>query len=93
MKYKVVNGDEIFGEFSDWTGAQDCVVIALKNNPILSILQYIDYRGEWGLLQELVLERGVLPNPHFSTWTLAPYYCRLRKITLDRTGKVCYNGI
>ena len=31
-----------------------------------------------GLLQELNLERGIMPDPNFSTTTLAPYYVRLR---------------
>ena len=32
---------------------------------------------DWGMLQELNLERGITGDT-FSTWTLAPYYVRLR---------------
>ena len=66
-------------EFDDWTKAQDAAV-QLPDDGIeyVSILQWDDEHQTWGLLQELNLERGIMPNPTFSTHSLAPYYVRLR---------------
>ena len=68
-------------EFDDWTAAQDAAVQLL--NDVLDyvrILQWDDERKTWGLLQELNLERGIMPNPNFGTTTLSPYYVRLRNL-------------
>ena len=35
---------------------------------------------EWGMLQELNLARGVKPGQHWSTWTFAPYYWKMRNL-------------
>ena len=66
-------------EFDDWTKAQDAAVQLLDDGiEYVSILQWDDEHQTWGLLQELNLERGIMPNPTFSTHSLAPYYVRLR---------------
>ena len=66
-------------EFEDWTLAQDAAVQLLNDGiEYVNIMQWDDERKTWGLLQELNLERGIMPNPQFSTSTLAPYYVRLR---------------
>ena len=44
----------------------------------VSIFQWDDERKTWGLLQELNLERGIKPDPNFNSYSLAPYYVRLR---------------
>ena len=66
-------------EFDDWTLAQDAAV-QLFNDGIeyVSILRWDEEHQTWGLLQELNLERGIMPKPHFSTHSLSPYYVRLR---------------
>lgn len=72
MKYKV--GDK---EFKNWTKAQDFAVELLKSGvEYVIVFQWNEDKNSWGLLQELNLERGILPNPHFNTWALAPYYVR-----------------
>ena len=66
-------------EYDDWTDAQDSAVQLLEDGPeYVKILQWDDEDQTWGLLQELNLERGIMPNPTFSTHSLAPYYVRLR---------------
>ena len=67
-------------EFDDWTLAQDQAVQLLNDgHEYVNILIWDDDQETWGLLQELNLERGILPNPTFSSTSLAPYYVRLRK--------------
>ena len=68
-QYKV--GDK---EYDDWTDAQDEAVRLLESG--VAYVQIL--LGDGGLLQELNLERGIMPDPNFSTTTLAPYYVRLR---------------
>ena len=68
-QYKV--GDK---EYDDWTDAQDEAVRLLESG-----VEYVQILLEDdGLLQELNLERGIMPDPNFSTTTLAHYYVRLR---------------
>ena len=67
-------------EFDDWTLAQDQAVQLLNDgHEYVNILIWDDDHETWGLLQELNLERGIMPNPTFSSTSLAPYYVRLRK--------------
>ena len=67
-------------EFDDWTLAQDQAVQLLNDgHEYVNVLIWDDDHETWGLLQELNLERGILPNPTFSSTSLAPYYVRLRK--------------
>ena len=66
-------------EFDDWTAAQDAAVQLLEDgHEWVQVLQWDKEHETWGLLQELNLERGIMPDPHFSTSSLAPYYVRLR---------------
>ena len=66
-------------EFDSWTDAQDAAVQLLNDGiEYVNILEWDDDRKTWGLLQELNLERGIMPKPHFSTHSLSPYYVRLR---------------
>ena len=66
-------------EFDDWTLAQDQAVQLLEDGiEYVSILQWDKEHETWGLLQELNLERGIMPKPNFGTHSLAPYYVRLR---------------
>ena len=68
-------------KFDDWTDAQDAAVQLLKDgHEYVRVLQWDDEDQTWGLLQELNLERGIMPDPNFSTWTLSPYYVRLRNL-------------
>ena len=68
-------------EFDDWTAAQDAAVQLLDDGvEYVRIMQWNDERKTWGLLQELNLERGIMPNPNFGTTTLSPYYVRLRNL-------------
>ena len=68
-------------EFEDWTAAQDAAVQLLDDGvEYVRIMQWDDERKTWGLLQELNLERGIMPNPNFGTTTLSPYYVRLRNL-------------
>jgi hypothetical protein len=68
-------------EYNDWTDAQDAAVQLLEDGvEYVEILERSEDDGQWYLLQELNLERGIMPDPNFSTWTLAPYYVRLRKL-------------
>ena len=80
MKYKVcLLGDEYPHtqisevEYEDWTDAQDEAVRLLESG-----VEYVQIIVDDGLLQELNLERGIMPKPNFSTHSLAPYYVRLR---------------
>ncbi len=59
--------------FKDWTKAQDFAVQLLEDGE-----EWVQIRTDGGLLQELNLERGIMPDPNFSTHSLAPYYVRLR---------------
>ena len=66
-------------EYEDWTDAQDEAVRLLKDGvEWVEILERAEDDGQWYLLQELNLERGIMPDPNFSTHSLAPYYVRLR---------------
>ena len=66
-------------EFDDWTDAQDAAVQLLEDgHEYVQVLQWDDKNETWGLLQELNLERGIMPKANFSTHSLAPYYVRLR---------------
>ena len=66
-------------EFDDWTLAQDQAVQLLEDGiEYVSIMQWDKEHETWGLLQELNLERGIMPKPNFGTHSLAPYYVRLR---------------
>ncbi len=88
VKYKVcLLGDEYPHtqisevEYEDWTDAQDEAVRLLKDGvEWVEILERAEDDGQWHLLQELNLERGIMPDPNFSTWTLSPYYVRLRNL-------------
>ena len=67
-------------EFDDWTLAQDQAVQLLNDgHEYVNILIWDDDHETWGLLQELNLERGIMPNPTFSSTSLSHYYVRLRK--------------
>ena len=66
-------------EFDDWTLAQDAAVQLLEDGiEYVRILIWDDDHETWGLHLELNLERGIMPDPNFSTSSLAPYYVRLR---------------
>ena len=70
-----VNGKE----YNYWTEAQDAAVQLLEDGvEWVEILEMAEDDGQWYLLQELNLERGIMPDPNFSTHSLAPYYVRLR---------------
>ena len=72
--------DEVASEkYEDWTDAQDAAVQLLEDGvEWVEILEMAEDDGQWYLLQELNLERGIMPDPNFSTYSLAPYYVRLR---------------
>ena len=66
-------------EYNDWTEAQDAAVQLLEDGvEWVEILEMAEDDGQWYLLQEFNLERGIMPDPNFSTHSLAPYYVRLR---------------
>ena len=66
-------------KFDDWTDAQDAAVQLLEDGvEWVEILEMAEDDGQWYLLQELNLERGIMPDPNFNTQSLAPYYVRLR---------------
>ena len=68
-------------EFDDWTAAQDEAVRLLEEGEEwVQILQWSEDHNEWGLLQELNMDQGIMPNPNFNTHSLAPYYVRLRNL-------------
>ena len=74
--------DEVASEkYEDWTDAQDAAVQLLEDGvEYVQILEMAEDDGQWYLLQELNLERGIMPDPNFSTHSLAPYYVRLRNL-------------
>ena len=81
--YKVCGLDDSYpknitfeNKYDDWTAAQDKAVQLLEDG-VQWVQILIGDTDDWGLLQELNLERGITDNT-FSTWTLAPYYVRLR---------------
>ena len=67
-------------EFDDWTLAQDAAVQLLEDgHEWVQVLQWDKEHETWGLLQELNLERGIMPpSTGWNTNSLAPYYVRLR---------------
>ena len=67
-------------EFDDWTEAQDVAVRLLEEGiEYVTIMQWDKEQQTWGLLQELNLERGVMPpSSGWNTHSLTPYYVRLR---------------
>ena len=69
-------------EFDDWTLAQDQAVQLLNDGiEYVSVLQWSEDRQTWCLLQELNLERGIMPpSTGWNTNSLAPYYVRLRNL-------------
>ena len=69
-------------EFDDWTLAQDQAGQLLNDGiEYVSILQWAEDRQTWCLLQELNLERGIMPpSTGWNTQSLAPYYVRLRNL-------------
>tara|TARA_Y100000356_G_scaffold99752_1_gene85147 strand:+ start:155 stop:397 length:243 start_codon:yes stop_codon:yes gene_type:complete len=68
-------------EFDDWTLAQDQAVQLLEDgHEWVQVLIWDDEHETWGLLQELNLERGIMPpSSGWNTNSLAPYYVRLRQ--------------
>jgi len=81
--YKVCGFDDSYPrkitfekEYDDWTDAQDKAVQLLEDD-VEWVQILIGDTDDWGMLQELNLERGITDST-FSTWTLAPYYVRLR---------------
>ena len=76
MKFKVEEK-----EFDDWTDAQDEAVRILESGQEwVQILQWNEDNNNWGLLQELNMDNGIMPSPNFSSASLAPYYVRLRNL-------------
>jgi hypothetical protein len=66
-------------EGDSWTEAQDEAVRLLeKGEEVVEVLIWSEDHDSWGLLQELNLERGIKPDPNFSSTSLAPYYWRMR---------------
>ena len=67
-------------KFDDWTLAQDAAVQLLNDgHEYIEVLQWNEERKTWDLLQELNLERGIVPpSSGWNTHCLAPYYVRLR---------------
>ena len=66
-------------EYEDWTQSQDFAMRLLNDGiEYVRIEQWNETKKTWGGLQELNLERGIMPDPNFSTHSLAPYYVRLR---------------
>ena len=81
--YKVCGLDDPYNrnitfekEYEDWTDAQDKAVQLLEDD-VEWVQILIGDTDDWGLLQELNLERGIV-GKNFSTHVLAPYYVRLR---------------
>jgi len=81
--YKVCGQDDSYPrnikfekEYEDWTDAQDKAVQLLEDD-VEWVQILIGDTDDWGLLQELNLERGIVDN-NFNTHVLAPYYVRLR---------------
>ena len=69
-------------EFDNWTLAQDQAVQLLNDGiEYVTVLQWAEDRQTWCLLQELNLERGIMPpSTGWNTHSLAPYYVRLRNL-------------
>jgi len=68
-------------EFDDWTAAQDEAVRLLEEGEEwVQILLWSEDQKEWGLIQELNMDQGIMPSPNFSSASLAPYYIRLRDL-------------
>ena len=67
-------------EFDDWTLAQDQAVQLLEDGiEYVQVLIWDEKAETWGFLQELNLERGIMPpSTGWNTNSLAPYYVRLR---------------
>ncbi len=66
-------------EYEDWTQAQDSAMRLLNDGiEYVTIEQWNETKKTWEGLQELNLERGIIPDPNFSSKSLAPYYVRLR---------------
>ncbi len=67
-------------EYDSWTEAQDEAVRLLeKGVEWVNIMIWSKEHNSWGLLQELNLERGIMPpSSGWHTNSLAPYYVRLR---------------
>ena len=63
-------------EYEDWTDAQDKAVQLLEDD-VEWVQILIGDTDDWGLLQELNLERGIV-DKNFNTHVLAQYYVRLR---------------
>ena len=76
-KYPLTQISEV--EYEDWTDAQDEAVRLLESG-----VKYVQILQEDSLLQELNLERGIMPKPNFSTHSLAPYYVQLRDLNYER---------
>ena len=69
-------------EFDSWTDAQDSAVFLLENgHEYVQIMIWGEEYQTWCLLQELNLERGIMPpSSGWNTHSLAPYYVRLRNL-------------
>ena len=68
-------------EFEDWTVAQDQAMQLLEDGvEYVNVLQWSEEDKTWTLIQELNLERGVIPKQNWHTHSLAPYYVRLRNL-------------
>ena len=67
-------------ETEDWTEAQDWAMALLNDgHEYVNIMQWDKEHETWGLLQELNLERGIMPpSAGWNTHSLTPYYVRLR---------------
>ena len=63
-------------DYEDWTESQDKAVQLLEDG-VEWVQILIGDTDDWGLLQELNLERGIV-DKNFNTYVLAPYYVRLR---------------
>jgi hypothetical protein len=66
---------------SCWTNAQDLALKLLNyGQDYVSVVLWNEKENEWDLIQELNLDRGIIPKGYWSTWTLATYYTRLKNI-------------
>ena len=66
--------------FENWTQAQEYAWKLLQDGvEYVSVLIWDEKHQEYGLLQELNLERGVDPKSGFQAWTFAPYFWRTLK--------------
>lgn len=72
--------------FDDWFDAQHYAYQLLQEGvEFVKVEQFNYYHNEYGIIQELNLERGVKPNPHWNTWTFAPYFWKTLWLTLPTT--------